>query len=260
MSLLIRQAQSQSDASGTATFQFNAVEPGYTWTFSILPVVPTIPGYNFGNATPLRGQQVFGNAVWTFFRNGIPEFTWTGYTIPKNIQARGTENVAVQGTGLAPNSQCTVTLRGSSDPQDMTSGDAVVPEFDHVATPGGGPDSASIIPSVAQAINGGTATAIVAATGVQISLWSVGLTISQTNPSAGANLQRTVALLQTTSGLTVARVAVSTYAVGDSANNQISLNYYGLLLPIGDGLNLVSSNNSPAADNVCESTVMFTQA
>ena len=257
MTLLYRQAQSASNASGTATFMFRAVEPGYTWTFSIMAVVASIPSYNFGNSTPIRGQDAFGNAVWTLYRNNIPEFSWTGYTVPKNVQAQGTENLTVQGIGLAPNTQFVVTLKGSTDVTG-TVGD-MTPAFDHVATPGNGPDSNQLIVGVGSAVNTASSPIVAGAPGVQLALWSLSLSISQTNASAAAGIVRTLAKVQSTSGITVAQVGVTTFAIGATACNAVDLNMNGLVLPVDDGLNVIGAANGPGGDNIVEASVIFSQ-
>lgn len=259
MTALIQQAQAQSDAGGTATFKFTTVPPGYTWTFSIMPVVPQIPAYNFSNATPLKGQDAFGNAVWTFYRNNIPEFSWTGFSIPKNIQAQGSENIAVQGIGLTPNTQFTVTLKGNAEAQTGPHATGLVPEFDHIATPGGGPDSSQLIIGGANTTTGITKTIVAALPGVQIALWALSLTMSQTNASGANSLMHQVGLINTTGGLSVARVQCSTYLVGSTCSNAIYMQMFGDLLQVGEGLVLVSPAGGAAGENALAANVLFAQ-
>lgn len=240
---LYKQAFALSSAGGQAVFMFDVPQQGSVWTGTIAAVVPNIPGYNFANLLNVRQQALFGEAIWTVFRNGIPEMTWLGFTVLTDFQAHGLEAITIQANGLVPNTNYQLAWTGHN--QAEYEAPILYPSFSNTSTLATGPVASQIQAGQTGNIQPGNTVALIpASVGTQWQIWDLTLDVSGTGDGTGdAVFTQSVAATLHTAGVTLLRCDLvfnnwAARAVSPAAK-AVTQQMRGFNLPVGDGLDIV---------------------
>jgi len=240
---LYKQAFATASAGGQAVFTFDVPQQGSVWTGTIAAVVPNIPGYNFTALLNVRQQALFGSAIWTMFRNGIPELTWLGFTVLTDFQAYGLEQITIQANGLVPNTNYQLAWTGHN--QSVNEAPILYPSFSTTTTLSTGPVASQIQAGQTGNIQpGNTVVLIPVIAGTQWQIWDLTLDVTGTGDGSGdaVFIQSVTAQLHT-AGTVIARcdLAFNNWAARavSPVAKVLSQQMRGFQLPVGDGLDIV---------------------
>ena len=221
---------------------FVSVPQGSAWTGTIQLV---------SNLDPF----VLASASWALMKNGQPYAAWDGYGLVYDVQATGGDVMSIRGTGIGPDPlEVLVTAQwiGRSDAQEDaplvwpkvagTPANVVI----SAASPGlpvvqNGLAEQSFAVSVLGAGANASITMVSPGATTQLRLWEIGLS-AYCGGAASGQFQVHV---QDTSGGSIDYCTVMAFnaANAEGCNSQ-RMSLWGLTLPAGVGVKLVTSNST----------------